>query len=132
MSYSTAQANADRIASTYGVYQTGTAVDHTYHSEVDHSRDYTLSELAAAGGRVSRVRLLTDSSWGYKMADVSYIHCTLPDGSLHPVNLQGLKTSYGIPIRQIKGVFIEWAKAEGVYAKGLGLLDDGDVWSVLG
>ena len=32
--------------------------------------------------------------------------------------------------RNLRADFIEWAKAEGVFAKGIGLLDGGN-WSVL-
>ena len=103
---------------------------HEYHGAVVHTKQYTLSEIAAAHGRISRVRVLTDNiGAGLIMADVSYIHATLPDGSIVPVRHEDGNTSF-VPLNQMKGRMIEWAKAEGVFAKSLGLLDDAN-WSVL-
>lgn len=114
-------------AARYGVRFEGTLVGDEYHSTVDHTESYTLADLAAAGGRISRVRILAE----YGRGDISYIHATLPDGTVVPVNLANMPSSgIGITMRTILGEFIAWAKAEGVYAKSLGLLDRGN-WSIL-
>lgn len=97
-----------------------------YHDGVDYARPMALGEVAHAGGKVSRVRLLTELRAGGRLADVSYIHATLPDGTTVPVT--------GYPVTRllggVKGEFIQWATEEGVSAKDLGLLDN-DNWSVM-
>ena len=117
-----------------------------YHEGVSNET-MTLLEIQKAGGRISRIRLL--GSAGYR--DISYIHATLPGGTrgcsghqaidggpssmcsecndktrgrVVQVNLSHCPSTNLIPANRVKGTFIEWAKAEGVYAKGLGLLDD--------
>lgn len=96
-----------------------------YHEAVDYSRQYTLAEVKAEGGKITRVRLLTERWPSGRMADVSYIHATLANGKTVPVYV-GVDNL--TPLHQMKGKMIEWAKREGVYAKGLGLLDN---WSVM-
>ncbi len=81
-----------------------------------------LSELAAAGGRITRVRWLQEGG----RSDLSYVHGELRDGT--PVRIEGALVSF--LVRSRMGALIEWAKAEGVYAKPLGLLDQAN-WSVL-
>lgn len=110
----------------YGVRYSGEQVDHRYHEAVSKDEPITLSELNERGGRVSRVRLLGE----YGRYDVSYIHGILPDKTVIRLRLDGLDNCSLIPRRQIKGEFIRWAKNQGVYAKGLGLLDDGN-WSMM-
>lgn len=118
-----------RLASEYGVQETGMPVGHEYHQSVDHTEILPLSEVAARGGKITRVRLLSEYIPGRgRVADVSYIHATLRDGTMVPVRIDF--DSYLIPMNQVKGRFIEWAKEQGVFAKGLGLLDEGN-WSVL-
>ena len=68
--------------------------------------------------KIVRLRLLTDP--GFPYWDVSYCHGELRDGTPVRVNL---------PVHQfkrsnLKGEIIAMAKAAGVYAKGMGLLDD--------
>lgn len=94
-----------------------------YHGDVDHSETFSLADVKAAGGRITRVRILREGRY----CDISYIHATLADGRIVPVSarVNNLTDFY-----KLKGAFIEWAKSEGVFAKSLGLLDDG-VWSVL-
>lgn len=60
------------------------------------------------------------------MYDVSYMKGVLPDNTL--VRLVGGDV-LGIPAHTFKGHLIEWARREKVFAKGLGLLDEGR-WSV--
>lgn len=90
-----------------------------YHDQVE-STTMTLREIQNNGGKVSRIRLLSEA--GYR--DISYIHATLRDGRIVRVNLNHCPRTMLIPANKVKGTFIEWAKAEGVFAKGLGLLDD--------
>lgn len=99
-----------------------------YHSAVDYGHQYSLSEVAEAGGKITRVRLLTEVWPGVgRMADVSYIYATLPDGKTVPVRI-GVDNL--TPLRELKGAFIAWATREHVSAKNLGLLDEGN-WSTL-
>ena len=87
----------------------------------------TLAELAARGGRITRVRFLTESIMGRRVADLSYVHGEI-DGKR--VSLRALPALYLTPMHKLAGELIEWAKSEGVYAKGVGLLDRGN-WSTL-
>lgn len=90
------------------------------------ARTITLSELQSEGGKVTRVRILTERTERGTLADVSYVH-----GEIHGVrfNVQ-LALDLLVPMNRLKGSLIDWAKREGVYAKGLGLLDDAN-WSIL-
>lgn len=99
-----------------------------YHDFVKYDETLTLGEVAERGGVITRVRLLTEYVPVQKVryADVSYIHATLPDGSVHPVR-NGADVTY---YHTIKGDFIAWAKRENVFAKNIGLLDEGN-WSVV-
>lgn len=117
-------AAADRsmdLAVRYGVNETNPL----WASEVTHE---TVTESVRLGDsrleRVVRLRLLTEP--GYPYFDISYIYGVLKDGThvridVHPGCL-GRKT--------IKRDLITWAREEGAYAKGLGLLDDSS-WSIL-
>lgn len=111
----------------YGVAYDGEQVDHRYHEQVS-PEDLTLNEIATRGGKISRVRMIGgDYIPGRgKCYDVSYVHATLPDETIVRVNLQGLDNWNLLPRREVKGEFIAWAKNEGVFAKGLGLLDEGN------
>lgn len=81
-----------------------------------------LNELVHRGGRVTRVRWLTEFIPGRgKCADLSYVHGELPDGT--HVSLTHLPAAFLVPMRERKGALIEWAQEEGVFAKGCGLLD---------
>lgn len=108
----------------YGSVETNGLVNGSeYHSQVDYSRFWSLSEVAEAGGKISRVRLLKEMG----RADVSYIHASLPDGRTVNVSV-GIGNL--IPMFKMKAEMIAWAKREGVYAKGIGLLDEGN-WSTV-
>lgn len=100
---------------------------HAYHSEVEYEVQYTLGMVKDEGGKISRVRVLTERIPGCRLADVSYIHATLPSGKVVPVQV-GVDNC--TPLHQLKGKMIEWAQREGVFAKGLGLLDDAN-WSIM-
>lgn len=74
--------------------------------------------------RITRLRMLTER--GYPFMDISYCYGVLKDGT--PVRVQ--VTAGGIRRGRIKADLIAWARSEGAYAKGLGLLDESN-WSVL-
>jgi hypothetical protein len=110
----------------FDAYTTGQpSVTNEYHQQVE-ATTISLKEVSKAGGHISRVRLLGEA--GYR--DISYIHATLPGGRIVRVDTTNCPTVFLIPANRVKATFIEWAKAEGVFAKGLGLLDEGN-WSVL-
>lgn len=83
----------------------------------------SLKALADAGGTVTRVRWLKE---GGRM-DLSYVHGTLPDGTR--VHVQDAPALYLRPQWTLKRDLIAWAQEAGVYAKGLGLIDQAN-WSV--
>lgn len=93
--------------------------DAYYQREWEHM---TLAALRNEGGRVTRVRWLTEGLY----ADLSYVHGVLPDG--RPVRLTDAPMS--CLARKRMGMLIDWAKVSGVFAKGIGLLDQGN-WSTL-
>lgn len=85
----------------------------------------TLGELVAAGGKVTRVRLLTEYRHGLgRICDLSYIHGTLPDGRRVSVTHTPTLGYFN----RVSYDLVEWAKEYGVYAKGCGLLDRAN-WS---
>lgn len=129
--YATTNAAQDLVnkLTAYGVRCDGEVVTHEYHEQVSYDNQMTLGELVAKGGRVTRVRILTDNWGGQKMADISYIHGTLPSGQIVPLYVQAGSGPLWGP-KGLKAQFITWAKEEGVYAKGCGLLDESN-WSVL-
>lgn len=109
------------LAMTYGVNETNPL----WTSEVTHE---TIEEHVTLGDkrleRITRLRLLTEP--GYPYFDVSYVYGVLKDGRHCRID--------GAPMhlrrKAIKADLIAWAKEEGAYAKGLGLLDDSN-WSIL-
>jgi hypothetical protein len=91
----------------------------------------SLGELVAQGGKVVRVRWIGgDYIPGRgRCYDLSYVHGELPSGMR--VSVTHLPAAFLVPRKGLKGALIEWAKDEQVYAKGCGLLDDGN-FSILG
>jgi hypothetical protein len=120
---------ADRLARDYGVQETNSLPDGGHDWANFEDEPMTLGELQDAGGKVSRLRMLTDP--GCPFLDVSYVQGVLPNGrnvTIHGLQVMSLRKGKGsVPYARD---IIEWAKAEGVYAKGLGMLDQG-VWSIL-
>ena len=112
----------------YGATETNGLVNGAaYHGEVDYATTYSLKDIARFGGKITRFRLIGDYVPGVgKMVDVSYIHAVLPGGKIVPVQNQLPNL---MRLWEVKGLIIKWAQEEGVYAKGLGLLDQGN-WSV--
>lgn len=122
-----AMATIDR--NIYGATESNGLVDgQAYHNSVEYAETLTLAEVARRGGKITRLRLLTEwiPAMRTRIADVSYIHATMPDGKVHPVQ-NGADIS---DFRFVKRDLIAWATKEGVFAKGLGLLDESN-WSVL-
>lgn len=121
----TAQTEADffdRMAS-YGVQFEGE------QGHVPTEGAMTLSELSERGGHIVRVRWIGGEyiPGRGKCYDLSYVHGQLADGTR--VQIYHLPAAFLIPKNQLKGALIEWAKEEGVFAKGLGLLEN---FSILG
>lgn len=116
----------DRLARDYGVQESGMAVGHEYHSSVSYDNEMSLREVQAKGGKITRVRILQEMG----RCDISYIHATLRDGTVVPVRLDLPAGSTCLNRRTLKADFLEWAREQAAFAKGLGLLDDAN-WSVL-
>lgn len=74
--------------------------------------------------RIFRLRLLSDP--GYPMWDVSYCYGTLHDGR----NVRVRLPFHQLSKRNLKGDIVRFAQEDGVFAKGLHILDD-DVISTL-
>lgn len=74
--------------------------------------------------RIVRLRLLSDP--GFPFYDVSYCYGRTRDGEYVRVRLP----EFQFPRRGLTRALVEMCRREGVYAKGLGLLD-GDVISLL-
>ena len=68
--------------------------------------------------RVERLRLISDP--GFPMWDVSYCHGVMRDGEPCDVQLPFDQLPKNKPLRRI----VEYAKEDGVYARGLGILDN--------
>lgn len=129
MTEAPAYSNSQRIADLYGVHEENGLVDpDAYHKSRENSEFMGLAGLAAKGGKVTRLRLLTEKGPGYRIWDVSYCHGELPDGT--PVHVYGGPLCMPGNRSMVKRELVQWAKSEGVYAKGLGLLDEAN-WSVL-
>jgi len=110
----------------YGVIETNPMVEHTtYNFE---RGPVSLKQLSDEGGHVTRVRLLTEGYGGIRLTDISYIHAMIGDEAVTISDLPSTNTLWGKG--GVKAVFVRWASEEGVYAKGLGLLDENN-WSVL-
>lgn len=97
-----------------------------YHNGVDYADEMTLGNFAAAGGKITRLRILGGGPSDGFMCDTSYCHGVLPDGRIVPIS--GGPMCF--PVCRTKATLIDWAKEEGVFAKGIGLLDEGN-WSTL-
>lgn len=117
----TAASRSMDLAVRYGVNETNPI----WASEVTHE---TIEEHVSLGDprleRITRLRLLTEP--GYPYFDISYVYGVLKDG--RHCRIDGAPMHLGR--KTIKRDLIEWAKEEGAYAKGLGLLDDSN-WSIL-
>lgn len=117
----TAASRSMDLAVRYGVNETNPL----WTSEVTHE---TITEHVRLGDprldRVVRLRLLTEP--GYPYFDISYVYGVLKDGT--HCRIEGGPMHLGR--KTLKRDLIAWAREEGAYAKGLGLLDDNN-WSIL-
>lgn len=117
----TAASRSMDLAVRYGVNETNPI----WASEVTHE---TITDHCHLGDprleRIVRLRLLTDP--GCPFFDISYVYGVLKDGT--HVRIDGAPSSLGR--KTLKRDLIAWAREEGAYAKGLGLLDDSN-WSIL-
>jgi len=113
----------------YGVRETN-PLGPEGHNFDNFERDaMTLAELQARGGRVSRLRFLTEP--GYPYVDISYVHGVLPNGRNVHINVtDSPRLRKGRGSEPFMADMIEWAKGEGVFGKKIGMLDRG-VWSIL-
>lgn len=109
--------------SKYGVTQTNGIEDvSAWQTFVSEAGTSYLGDPELA--RITRLRLLTER--GYPYFDISYCYGELKDGT--SVRLDGMPMH--LSRRNPKGDLIKLAQEAGVFAKGLGLLDEGN-WSVL-
>lgn len=83
-----------------------------------------LAGLAAAGGRVTRVRWIGGEyiPGRGRCFDLSYVHGEVNGQRVMLVGLPGANL---VPSAKRRGVLVDWAKECGVYAKAIGLLDEG-------
>lgn len=101
-----------------------------FREEIDYSQRVDITDRRLA--KIVRLRLLLPS-WeermsGYNNADVSYCWGELKDGTHVYVNV-----TLRIDIRKgVKAGIVAMAKQEGIYAKGLGLLDDSVISTLKG
>ena len=86
-----------------------------YHDEVTHKITDTVDWNDKRLARIIRLRLLSDP--GFPVWDVSYCHGVLKDGTLVDVELPFDQ----LPKRGMRAAIVQYAKADGVYAVGLGI-----------
>jgi hypothetical protein len=99
---------------TYGAIElNGLENGQEYHDQYGDAREVYWTE---PGLRVTRLRLITDP--GFPVWDVSYCHGRIGD---EPVRVE-LPFSQ-LPRRGMRRAIVEAAKADKVYATGLGILD---------
>lgn len=112
------------VRGEYGVLESNGITDEVRATRdaIDHQAPVWLDDPQLA--KVTRLRLVSDP--GFPFWDVSYVYGELKDGTEVRVNLPESQ----FPKRGLKGAIISMARDAGVYAKGLGLLDD-DVISKL-
>lgn len=99
----------------YGTHETnGLENGQSYH-DIER-RDVQWTE---PGLRITRLRLVSDP--GFPVWDVSYCHGMLRDGTPVAVELPFSQVPKG---KKFASFIVEWAKREGVYARGIGILDN--------
>lgn len=104
----------------YGAQESTGLIDAgAYHAEVTRRIKRSVY-WNTPGLRVTRFRMVTDR--GFPMLDKSYCHGML-DGE--PVNVE--LPFFQLSKRGWKGEIIEYAQKDGVYAKGLGILDNASI-----
>jgi hypothetical protein len=98
---------------TYGARETNGLTSSAYHYERESTADV---EWTAPGLRITRLRLISDP--GFPLWDVSYCH-----GKLNGADVDVLLPFSQLPKRGMRRAIVEAAKADGVFAKGIGILD---------
>lgn len=99
----------------YGAWETNGLEDADGYFSVEREQ-VALSDRRLR--RITRLRLISDP--GHPYWDVSYCHGVLKDGT----QVRVLIPELSFLKRNLKGDIIAMAKREGVFAKGIGLLDD--------
>ena len=103
--------------SLYGTKETGGLSDaRGYHAERHRQASIDLVDWSTPGLRITRLRLLSDP--GFPVYDVSYCHGVL-DGQHVEVELPFSQ----IPKRGLSKFIVAHAKRDGVFARGVGILD---------
>lgn len=97
----------------YGVYETNPIPDGYIIPDAENTVDWADKRLV----RIHRLRLITDP--GLPVWDVSYCHGQLRDGTLVHVQLPFSQ----IPRRGMYRAIVQYAKADHVYAKRLGIFE---------
>lgn len=111
--------NMTTQASNYGVFETN-PLPQGHHD--NYSSENRVVQWTEKGLYINRLRLLGDfhcPQW-----DVSYCHGTVThkDGSIEHVRVE---LPFGsISRKKLKAEILRYAKQDGVYAKGLGILDN--------
>lgn len=101
----------------YGAWETNGLEDgRAYHESVDYTEEVALRDDRLV--RVTRLRLVSDP--GHPVWDLSYCHGELKDGRTVQVQLPSTRFSK----KHLKTDIVTMCKREGVFAKGLGLLND--------
>lgn len=88
-----------------------------YHESVTHNIKQSVDWKDRRLKKVTRLRLLSDP--GFPVWDVSYCHGVLQNGEPVEVVLPFSQ----LPKRKVSRTIVNYAKRDGVYAKGLGVLD---------
>lgn len=84
----------------------------------EHSRGDTVDWSDGRLAKVVRLKVVTDP--GFPYVDVSYCYGELKDGTKVRVRLP----FHQLPKRGMRRAIVEYAKTDGVHAKGLGILDE--------
>jgi hypothetical protein len=103
---------------SYGVYESNglTEAGEAFRKEIDYSRRTWLWDKDLA--RIERLRLISDI--GFPVWDVSYCWGVLKDGTKVRVQLPVFQFSK----RNLRRDIVKMCQDAGVYAKGLGLLEE--------
>lgn len=122
------------MTTTQAPHETNPLTDsRSYYKPEEQWAELTLGELATQGGRITRVRFLTQRvGGGHHLYDLSYVHGALRDGT--KVRVLGVPHIALEARTRIKPRLVSWAVDQGVNGKEMGLLDDADdggTWSVL-
>jgi len=105
------------INNNYGVSETNPLIGE--HPDWDEIVDLNDSRLR----RITRLRLISDP--GFPYWDVSYCYGELSDGTPVRVEIGGSQFRRGRGAPSLTSQLVALAKSQGVYAKGIGLIDPG-------